>query len=81
MTATPDAESIRRVLKNNTGAVEVFDLAVALGVEVPVSRERLMDQIAWPRNLAVHQGETPEPITVRRAQETATKILEVTSPL
>jgi hypothetical protein len=81
ITAAPDAEAVNRVLKNTSGVVELFDLAVALGVPTLVSRARVLDQLAGPRNLAVHQGVDPEPTVVRRGQQAAQAILRDASPL
>jgi hypothetical protein len=81
MTTAPGAESVEQVLKNTSGVVELFDLAIALGVHLPVSRGRVIGQLAGRRNEAVHQGVDPDDVAVGEAQKTAKVILDAASPL
>lgn len=65
------------------GAVGLLDLVTGLsnGNPGPVSRGRVMDQLAGPRNRAVHSGTAPTDDQRRRAIETARALLNEYSPL
>jgi hypothetical protein len=70
-----DRETIEQVLKNCSGVVELFDLLVALGYPPPMSRRRVMDQLAEKRNRAAHGGTEPSKSDARAALQVAEVIL------
>lgn len=77
-----DTEHVRRILRNTRGATELYDLVCALDSPVNgVSRARVMNQLANPRNVAAHEGTPPTPDATRLAYEVALQIVGAYSPV
>ena len=81
LVSAPDATSIERLLRNSSGVIELFDLAVALGVEPGVSVGQVAGQLAGARNAAVHRGQQPTAAETTAAQQTASAIVGAVCPL
>lgn len=77
----PDTDAVERVMRTASGSAGLYDLAVALGVEVGVRRGRLIDQLAAARNSAVHRGVEPTLSEMRNALTTASAIVSTVSPI
>ena len=73
-------EEIDRVTQAS-GAMGLYDLAAALGVWLPVSRERVAGQLAGPRNAAAHAGLVPTREVLGRALSVAASLVTSLSPL
>jgi hypothetical protein len=69
------------VLKGVRGVVELYRLTAVRRAGLPVSIGRVMDQLAAPRNDAVHGGRDVEETTAAAALRTAGEILRAVSPL
>lgn len=72
-----------RLLRLGSGIAEAFPVyqqLVAAG-QSAVSRNRVVDQLANPRNRAVHAGEHLEEVVAERALETAARLVEEAVPL
>jgi HEPN domain-containing protein len=72
-----------QLLRLGSGIAEAFPVyreLVAAG-QSAVSRNRIMDQLANPRNRAVHAGEHPDETVARRAIETAGLVVQEAVPL
>lgn len=79
---TGDTEHVRQILKNTRGATELYDLVCALDSPVKgVSRARVMNELASPRNVAAHEGTPPTPEATRLAYEVALQIVRAYSPV
>jgi hypothetical protein len=76
-----DAAAIDQILKTTSGVVELYDLYSVLDAPLPISRERLMDQVAKKRNDAAHAGKSPSSDEVRRSIGTVSELLDAISPL
>lgn len=77
-----DTEYVRRILRNTRGATELYDLVCALvGPVNGVSRGRVMNELASPRNVAAHEGTPPTPDATSRAYEIALQIVRAYSPV
>jgi hypothetical protein len=72
-------QDIEELLKGTNGILDLYRLLAARR-HLPVSIRRVRDQLADPRNRAVHGGESPERQTVERAIRTARELLSA-SPL
>jgi hypothetical protein len=70
---------ITEILKTVAGVVDLYRLNATQGT-LKVSFGATLSQLAGPRNLAAHDGKTPDDRTVRRAIKTAKALLDV-SPL
>ena len=70
-----------RIIQQANGVVGLFDLYESLGGNLPVSRRRVMDQLAKPRNDAAHGGHAPDKIGVGNAMTVATSIVRTATPL
>jgi len=68
-------------MKQSSGAVELFRLFVIAGARPALSDSRVMDQLAKPRNDAVHAGSRSTVVDARKAIETATLIVKAAAPL
>ena len=71
------------LLRLGSGIAEAFPVywqLVAAG-QSAVSRNRVIDQLAGPRNRAVHAGEHPDDTVARRAVETAVMLVREAIPL
>jgi hypothetical protein len=73
------ARDVADLLKGTNGVVDLYRL-IAAHRQLPVSIRQVRDQLAEPRNLAVHGGESPNRETVKKAIHTARALLSV-SPL
>src|SRR5205814_10224601 len=80
-TVTVDEGAITRFLNKTNGMVQLFELASALGVSLPCSKNRLTTEIAEPRNTAVHQGAEPASDAARDALATATVLVQSLNPV
>jgi len=72
-----------RLLRLGPGIAEAFPVyqqLVAAGQSV-VSRNRVIDQLAHPRNRAVHAGEHPDQTVAERALQTAARLVGEAVPL
>jgi hypothetical protein len=77
-----DADAIEEMVVRANGMVGLHDLATAaLRRLLPVSRRRLMDQLANPRNAAAHRGADIEPLDMKRASAVARELVDHLSPL
>ena len=74
-------KTIENIMKQSTGVVEIFRLFVVAGGKCAVSDDRVIDQLARPRNQAAHAGISPSTTDVRRAIDTAKEIVEAAAPL
>lgn len=77
-----DAER-EQVLKLASGIAEAFPLyqQLVLSGQSTVSRGRVLDQLANPRNRAAHGGEQPDETVAHRALETAGQLVHEAMPL
>jgi HEPN domain-containing protein len=77
-----DAET-EQLLRLGSGIGEAFPIyqGLVLRRRSAVSRERVLDQLAKPRNRAVHAGEHPDETVARRAVETARLLVQEAAPL
>jgi HEPN domain-containing protein len=75
-----DAERLLRLGPGIAEAFPVYQQLVAAG-QSAVSRNRIIDQLANPRNRAVHAGEHPDETAARRALETAARLVGEAVPL
>jgi hypothetical protein len=73
-------DEIAEILGGVNGVVELYRLNASRPTSPRVSIRRVMDQLARPRNRAVHEGDEPDQETAQRAIRTALALLEV-SPL
>ena len=74
---------IEQLLRLGSGIAEAFPVyrqLVAAG-QSAVSRNRVIDQLANPRNRAVHAGEHPDEAVVQRVIETAGLLVQEAVPL
>jgi hypothetical protein len=69
------------ILKQSSGAVEIFRLFVITGARPSISDSRVMDQLANPRNNVVHAGSASNSEEARRAIDTAALIVGAAAPL
>lgn len=65
------------ILKRTSGVMELYRIAATRRRGLPVSSQRVSDQLANPRNGAVHAGHTSDEATARRAIETAKKLVDL----
>jgi len=70
-----------RIIQQANGVVGLVDLYESLGGNLPVSRRRVMDQLAKPRNDAAHGGQVPDKTAVGNAMTVATSIVRTATPL
>lgn len=73
--------AVEQVLKNTSGVVELYDLAVGLGCSFPVSRGRVINELAGRRNLAVHARAVPDDDDLRSAHDVARALVDAVSVL
>ena len=73
--------SVATLLKNQRGVVELFDLHAALSGAESVSRASVLDRIAGPRNLSVHEGHEPDAEMAKRCLALSTSLIEQVDPL
>lgn len=73
--------TVVNIMRQSSGVVEIFRILIATGAPTPVSDDRVMDQLAKPRNDAVHAGARSTEIQAARAIETASLIVEAATPL
>lgn len=73
--------AIDAIILQANGLVGLYDLAVSLGQELPVSRARLMNELANPRNEAAHRGVAPSGERSARAVVCAREVLAKVTPL
>jgi HEPN domain-containing protein len=78
----PDAE-IEQLLRLGSGIAEAFPVyrQFVPAAQSAVSRNRVIDQLANPRNRAVHAGEHPPEAVAKRALETAARLVGEAVPL
>jgi hypothetical protein len=74
-------KTTENILKQSSGAVELFRLFVIAGARPGLSDGRVMDQLAKLRNDAVHVGSRSTVVEARKAIETATLIVKSAAPL
>lgn len=74
-------KTVANILKQSSGAVEIFRLFVVGGARPLVSDGRVMDQLANPRNNAVHAGSLSTATEAQKAIQTATLIVGEAAPL
>ena len=74
-------KTVTNIMRQSSGAVEIFRLFVITGGKNTVSDDRVMDQLAKPRNDAVHAGVSSTRNDAQRAIETANAIVEAAAPL
>lgn len=74
-------DAIAQLLKNASGVIELFDLLVALGTELSLSRGRVVDRLAGKRNEAVHGGVVPSREATAAGLRVAEEILGCVRPL
>ena len=70
-----------RIIQQANGVVGLVDLYESLGGNLPVSRRKVMDQLAKPRNDAAHGGQAPDKTGVENAMTVATSIVRTATPL
>jgi hypothetical protein len=72
-----------RLLRLGAGIAEAFPVYQQLVVagQSAVSRNRIIDQLANPRNKAVHAGEHPDETVARRSLETSARLVGEAVPL
>ena len=70
-----------RIIQQANGVVGLVDLYESLGGNLPVSKRRVMDQLAKPRNDAAHGGQAPDQTGVENAMTVATSIVRTATPL
>jgi hypothetical protein len=70
-------DEISDILAGVNGVVELYRLNASRPAGLGVSIRRVMDQLARPRNRAVHEGGEPDQETARRAIRTAVALLEI----
>lgn len=77
-----DAER-EQMLKLASGIAEAFPLyqQLIMAGQSTVSRRRVLDQLAGPRNRAAHGGEQPDETVAQRALETAGRLVYEATPL
>ena len=77
-----DAET-EQLLRVGSGIAEAFPVyrQLIVGGQSAVSRKRVIDQLANPRNRAVHAGEHPDETVAERALETAALLVGEAVPL
>ena len=77
-----DAE-IEQLLRLGSGIAEAFPVyrQFVPAAQSAVSRNRVIDQLANPRNRAVHAGERPPEAVAKRALETAARLVGEAVPL
>jgi hypothetical protein len=76
------SEAIDSILAMASGLVELMKLHECLTAEEwSVSRRRAMDQLARPRNEAVHAAVVPDRDSTDRALEVANRIVDECSPV
>lgn len=78
-TNTPD--TIEGILGLAQGLSDLFRLHQGIGGESAVSRNRAMNQLMRPRNLAVHAADIPDYQTAVDAVQVARELVEEHSPL
>jgi hypothetical protein len=78
-----DDADTAQLLRLGSGIGEAFPVYQQLVLAGPstVSRGRVLDQLAHPRNRAVHAGEHPDETVARRALETARLLVQEAAPL
>lgn len=69
---------VRDISRGVSGVVELYRLNAGRAGGLSVSISRVMDQLANPRNLAVHAGEAMDNDTAKNAILTAASLLQVT---
>jgi hypothetical protein len=74
-------KTLENIMKQSSGAVEIFRLFIVAGGKIGVSDNRVMDQLARPRNEAVHAGVSSSDTDARRAIDTAKEIVNAAAPL
>lgn len=74
-------KTVTNIMRQSSGAVEIFRLFVITGGKSTVSDDRVMDQLAKPRNDAVHAGVSSTQNDAQRAIATANAIVEAAAPL
>jgi hypothetical protein len=74
-------ETAGRIITRTSGVVEMFRLFIVAGGKTDVSDNRVIDQLARPRNAAAHDGIPPSNNDLQRAIKTATEIVEAAAPL
>lgn len=62
------------------GIVDLYKLAASLGLKLATSGRRVADQIAGPRNVAVHRGAPPSHDVAARAVRSSQEIVDEVSP-
>jgi hypothetical protein len=74
---------IEQLLRLGPGIGEAFPVYQQLVLSGPsaVSRGRVLDQLANPRNRAVHAGERPDETVAKRAVDTARLLVQEAAPL
>jgi HEPN domain-containing protein len=78
--AEAETEQLLRLGSGIAEAFPVYRQLVAAG-QSAVSRNRVIDQLANPRNRAVHAGEHPDEAVVQRVIETAGLLVQEAVPL
>jgi hypothetical protein len=69
-------KTAENILRQSSGAVELFRLFIIAGARPVLSDSRVMDKLAKPRNDAVHAGSRSTVVDARKAIETATLIVK-----
>ena len=76
-----DAKAIEQIFKKTSGVVELDELYSVLDDPPPISRERLMNQVAEKRNEAAHAGISPTPDLARQSIATVSELLDAVTPV
>jgi hypothetical protein len=65
------------ILRRTSGVMELYRIAATRRGRLPVSFRRVSDQLAKPRNDAVHAGQSADEATTRGAIETAKRLIDI----
>src|SRR5690606_21145260 len=70
-----DTETIDTMVSQANGLIGLVDLFGSLRGDLPESRKRVMNELANPRNRAVHGGEQPTPAETTTALRCAASLV------
>ncbi len=73
---------VDRIVTKANGLTDLFDFYKSLALPAcPVSREKIMNQLADPRNKAVHAGSSPSTGVVSLAIQVGQEVIDAISPM
>jgi hypothetical protein len=75
------ADATERIITQANGLIGLFNLGTSLGQRFPVSRHRLMNQLAKHRNSAAHGGLVPQQNEAADAVTCARELVYAATPL